>query len=95
MPYITDEDTPTDSIKLSVEAEAGVAARISDGQIILSIPGGQRGSRLLNIIATDPQGNADVAELKVLAIDQDEEMPKTNFRYCASSHIFRRIRHIH
>ena len=75
VPYITDEDTPTESIKLSVEAEAGVAARISDGQIILSIPGGQRGSRLLNITATDPQGNADIAELKVL-IDQDDEVPE-------------------
>ncbi|MEE3234110.1 MAG: FlgD immunoglobulin-like domain containing protein [Candidatus Latescibacterota bacterium] len=74
-PYIVDEDTPVENMKVDVEAEAGVAARISDGQLILSVPGGQRGNRTLKITATDPQGNVDVAELKVL-IDQDEEVPE-------------------
>ena len=73
-PYIVDEDTPVENVKVDVEAEAGVAARISDGQLILSIPGGQRGNRTLKITATDPQGNVDVAELEVL-IDKDAENP--------------------
>ena len=74
-PYITDDDTPVENVKVDVEAEAGIAARVSDGQLTLSVPGGQKGNRTIRLTATDPQGNVDIAELEIL-IEQDQEIPE-------------------
>ena len=72
--FVTDPDTPDAEINWQVIAEAGVGARVEDRQLFISVPPGQDGSRLLELTATDPQGNEAVAELTVV-IESDSKPP--------------------
>lgn len=72
--YVADGDTPDTEIIWTVSAEPGVAARIDNRRLFLSIPAGQQGARQVVLSAEDPQGNRDEGTLVVL-IQQDDEAP--------------------
>ena len=72
--FVTDSDTPDEQIEWRVITEAGVSARIEGRQLFIAVPAGQAGSRLLELTASDPQGNEARAELTVL-IESDSTPP--------------------
>lgn len=64
--YISDDDTPFSSLKLSVTGESRVYVNLSEtGVLTLTAPNDWSGEETLTIEATDPEGNAASAEMKV------------------------------
>lgn len=72
--YVDDADTPVEQLAWEITAEPGVAARIVDRRLLVSVPAGESGVRNLLVAVTDPEGNQDEAELTVL-IEGDDVAP--------------------
>lgn len=64
--YISDEDTPFDSLKLSVKGNSKVYVNLNEtGILTLTAPSDWSGGENLTIEAVDPDGNTASAEMKV------------------------------
>ena len=73
--FAGDADTPNEKLVWSVEAQAGITARLEGTRLFVSVPVGQSGTRLLPVTVRDPQGNMAEASIKVL-IEQDLRAPE-------------------
>ena len=73
--FATDADTPTENLIWEVQTEPGISARVEGDRLFASVPAGETGSRILILIARDPQGNIASAEMEVL-IQQDKIAPE-------------------
>ena len=73
--FVSDDDTPVERLVWSVEAQAGITARLEGTRLFVSVPAGQSGTRLLPVSVRDPQGNVAEAEISVL-IEQDLRAPE-------------------
>jgi len=74
-PFVVDPDTPNNELSWDVEVEPGIVARIEGDRLIVLIPAGQTGSRVLRLTVIDPQGNQTSAEMEIL-IQQDQIRPE-------------------
>ena len=73
--FVRDVDTPNEDLVWSVEAKAGITARLEGTRLFVSVPVGQSGTRLLPVAVRDPQGNMAEASISVL-IEQDVRAPE-------------------
>ena len=73
--FVNDADTPVGELVWSVEAQAGITARLEGARLFVFVPAGQSGTRLLPVAVRDPQGNVAEAEISVL-IEQDLRAPE-------------------
>ncbi len=73
--FVQDADTPLENLQWSVQAPAGISARLEESRLFISIPPGQRGQRSIALTVTDPQGNLAVAALQVI-IELDGRPPE-------------------
>ena len=73
--FASDADTPNEDLVWSVEAQAGITARLEGTRLFVSVPVGQSGTRLLPVTVRDPQGNMAEASISVL-IEQDLRAPE-------------------
>ena len=87
--YVEDADSPTAQLTWQVSAEPGVAARILERRLLVSVPAGESGACHLVLAVTDPEGNRDEAEMTVL-IESDDQPPSFAVevsRNAAASHV--------
>ena len=72
-PFGSDLDTPSGEIVWSVAVEPGIAARLEGSRLTVSVPTGQQGTRTLEVMAEDPQGNRVTTTMQILI--QDDATP--------------------
>ena len=67
--YVSDPDTPDGQIQWDVVVEPGISARVVDGQLFVTVPIGQSGSRELILRARDPDGNEVIETMQVFVLE--------------------------
>ena len=77
--FVSDEDSPADEITWEVAAPAGLGARIEGSRLFVLAPHGASGTRELDLLARDPDGNIDEAKLQI-TIKVDGEAPELDLR---------------
>jgi hypothetical protein len=72
--FVSDENDPDATITWEVEAPPGVAARIENRRLVVSVPAAVPEERVLELTATDPEGNQAVGQVR-LVIEADPQPP--------------------